>query len=574
MKKILLFFLALPATLFVLSSSGVALATTVLVNKVDDAVTSCTTTGTGPCTLRDAIAFLNNNPGTGDRIDFADSICSSGCTIAPGSALPDIADPNGVFINGYSVTGSKANTLAVGDDAVLKVVLDGGGAGNSVSGLKITTDGCLIRGLVVQNFGGTGFGNGILISGGSGNHIEGNFLGTDAGGTKALGNTDAGVMLLNGATGNTVGGSSPAARNLVSGNKLFGVATGKASDNTIQGNYIGTEATGTLALGNNLNGVSIDVSSNNNSVGGASPGEGNLISGNGSGIAFGGGSGNIVQGNLIGTDASGLNALPNLGDGVKIAQGSALNTVGGSSEGEGNRIAFNNGHGVSVGFVGLTGSNVILGNSIFSNGGLGIDLNVGGLSDGVTANDEGDADTGANNFQNFPDLSSAVVANGSLTLQGSLQSGANAYFRIEFFAGSDCDASGHGEGQTFLGAIQPVGTDGSGNVVFNAEFPPPAGLFITATATNLGARATSEFSACLKATALVEDCVNGTDDDGEGLVDCADPNCGADPVCLASPAPTTGGCGLTGSTLPASGTSFFLLIPLLIVGWLRKKPCK
>src|SRR4030095_6309873 len=237
MKRILLWWFS--GLLFFLSLgsfSNAALATTVLVNEIGDSLNFCSLSGNGTCTLRDAITFLNNNPGTGDEIDFADSLCSSGCTIAPAAALPDITDPNWLFINGYSVTGSNANTLAMGNDAVLKVVLDGTGAGDTVSGLRIATNGCLIRGLVIHNFGGTGFGNGIRISGGSGNRIEGNFLGTDASGTAALrtlegsvlgtkssgtaalGNTDAGVSLLNGATGNTVGGSSLAARNLISGN--------------------------------------------------------------------------------------------------------------------------------------------------------------------------------------------------------------------------------------------------------------------------------------------------------------------------------------------------------------------
>src|SRR4029434_9485091 len=296
----LLFFLSLG------SFSNAALATTVLVNETGDSLNFCSLSGNGTCTLRDAITFLNNNPGTGDEIDFADSLCSSGCTIAPAAALPDITDPNGIFLNGYSVAGSNANTLAMGNDAVLKVVLDGTGAGDTVSGLQIATDGCLIRGLVIHNFGGTGFGHGMPISGGIRNTIEGNFLGTHASGPAGLGNTDAGVSLTNGATGNTVGGSSPAARNLISGNHLFGIGTGSASYNIIQGNYIGPDVTGTLALGNSLNGIFIDSTSDNNSVGGASSGVGNLISGNGSGVVLGGGIGNMIQGNLIGTDATGL----------------------------------------------------------------------------------------------------------------------------------------------------------------------------------------------------------------------------------------------------------------------------
>ena len=103
--------------------------------------------------------------------------------------------------------------------------------------------------------------------------------------------------------------------------------------------------------------------------------------------------------------------------------------------------------------------NAILGNSIFANTGLGIDL----TNNGVTANDAGDGDTGANNLQNFPVLTSAeMVSSTQVTIVGTINSTANSQFRIEFFSNTAQDGTGHGEGQTYLGFVN-VTTDGSGN---------------------------------------------------------------------------------------------------------------
>ena len=148
-----------------------------------------------------------------------------------------------------------------------------------------------------------------------------------------------------------------------------------------------------------------------------------------------------------------------------------------------NIIAFNTQSGVRVAF----GNHQIAGNSIFSNTGLGIDIGGGGL----TANDPGDADTGPNNFQNFPVLTAAA---GGVT--GTLNSTASATFRVELFSNTACDPSGNGEGQTFLGFVS-VTTDGSGNVRSRCS-PRRAAGFITATATDAGSN-TSEFSACATA---------------------------------------------------------------------------
>ncbi|MCA9067025.1 MAG: hypothetical protein KDA96_28370, partial [Planctomycetaceae bacterium] len=206
-----------------------------------------------------------------------------------------------------------------------------------------------------------------------------------------------------------------------------------------------------------------------------------------------------VVGNYIGTNAVGDN-LGGTGSAISISSATAA-TIGGTNAGEGNVIANYTGDGISV--TSATSGYTFLGNSIYSNGDLGIDLG----TSGVTANDTGDADTGANNLQNFPVLGSAVTDGSSqITITGTLNSLANSYFRIEFFASNSGDASGYGEGQTYLGYAN-VATDGSGNATINAVLSAsvPTGAYVSATATKSDASytsfgGTSEFSANVVAT--------------------------------------------------------------------------
>jgi uncharacterized repeat protein (TIGR01451 family) len=199
---------------------------------------------------------------------------------------------------------------------------------------------------------------------------------------------------------------------------------------------------------------------------------------------------NAVKGNRIGTRSDGTTALPNAGDGVIVLNSASNNQIGGVA-GEGNIIAFNIGVGVRIDSG--TG-NAILTNAITANQGLGIDLSPAG----ITANDSGDGDSGANNLQNFPVLQTAnSVGGGGSMVQGTLNSTASATFTIQFFANDVCDASGNGEGQLFLGSTS-VTTNASGNVTFNAPLAGAAttGQFVTATATSAQGN-TSEFSACI-----------------------------------------------------------------------------
>jgi hypothetical protein len=353
----------------------------------------------------------------------------------------------------------------------------------------------VVKGLAINRFG-----DGIDIHGDTvGNRIEGNFIGADPSGTLDRGTADNGVSIFDGASENVVGGTTPAARNVISGNTCNAVLVGGATSNRIQGNYVGTDKTGTKGLTNGDGFLCAAVAiedSTGNTVGGATAGAGNVVSGNANDGVFISGGGNRVLGNRIGTTANGTGALGNGEDGVFV-QGSD-NLVGNGTAAGSNTIAFNADDGVEVQASLRAGKdrNAISRNSIFSNTGLGIDLH-GGFEDaqGNTANDPGDVDEGPNGLQNKPVVSSAKSSSTKTTIAGKLSSRPNSGFVVEFYS----NPSG-GEGKKFMGQ-KVVTTDGSGNASFT--FSPaarvPVGQTITATArsTNLDATNgdTSEFSA-------------------------------------------------------------------------------
>jgi CSLREA domain-containing protein len=351
--------------------------------------------------------------------------------------------------------------------------------------------------------GGTASGSRNVISGndlpgvwlyGSSNTVEGNYVGTTAAGTAAVGNTYAGITISGGAN-NLIGGTAAGARNLISGNASDGIdLQDGAFNNTVQGNYIGTDVTGLAALGNTARGIEI-AGSSNNLVGGTTAAAHNVISGNGGdGVLIrGDASNNTLQGNDVGLAADGTTALGNVDDGFDI-KGTG-NTIGGTAAGAGNRVAYNGDLGVLIDTSGA--NNAVLANSIYGNGDIGIDLDndgASGTNDGVTANDGGDGDTGPNNLQNYPVLTSAVTSGSTLTITGSFNSSPNTTYRVEFFASSAADPTGYGEGQTYLGFAN-VTTDGAGDATLNSILSVAVGANqrITATATD-PQNNTSEFS--------------------------------------------------------------------------------
>ena len=509
-------------------------------------VTNTNDTGAGSLrqAIADANALGNINASTPDTILF--NIAGSGThTIAPTSYLEDITDP--VIIDGFSQPGASAGaplivingasalaftrglSLSGGHSTVQGLVINGFSGsgvvlqsdGNTLKGNFIGTDatgtsavpndfGVLENGGSYNLIGGSTAGSGNLISGntnsgiymnGTGyNHIQGNKIGTNITGTAAIPNQD-GVFIKNSAH-TVIGGTTAAERNLISGNRADAIFLRGSFQNTIIGNYLGTDVTGTLDLGNGADGFSIGDGGHDNTLGGTTTAERNIISGNNRfGIYFfgTGTTGNRIIGNYIGTDVSGSNPLGNDDDGVALFPDGG-NRVGGTSAGEGNIIAYNGQAGVDVvagGSLTPNNSNPILGNSIFGNTGLGIDLTVNpgtpGQHDGLTPNDAGDPDEGGNRLQNFPEITAMdLQTNGDLSVTYSVPSAvANATYplRIEFFI------SQGGQGKTFLGAQEYASANAESPVTqtFTPNAVVSAGDKIVATATDANGN-TSEFA--------------------------------------------------------------------------------
>jgi hypothetical protein len=205
-----------------------------------------------------------------------------------------------------------------------------------------------------------------ITAGTTGNLVQGNFIGTNAAGTGAIGNgTGVATEGQSGnSASHTIGGTVPGARNIISGNQGPGISLGgTVSGHLVQGNFIGTDVTGTVAVGNVSDGVLIVFGSANNTIGGTAPGARNVISGNGANGVRSDYHPNTMQGNFIGTQANGVNALGNGLNGVLINFFND-NAVGGSASGAGNTIAFNGGAGVLVlGTTSPVSSNAVFANA-------------------------------------------------------------------------------------------------------------------------------------------------------------------------------------------------------------------
>src|SRR5437667_10293817 len=319
-------------------------------------VTNTNDSGTG--SLRQAITDANSMGG--GTITFG--ITGSGVhTISPLTVLPTSTQT--VTIDGYTQSGAMANTNppTMGLNTVLKIELSGALGGN-FPGLIINAANCTVRGLVINSVQHDAIEIDL-----NGNTIEGNFIGTNTAGTAALPNGSAGlggVIFVGASSNNTVGGTTPDARNLISGNVGPGISFGGGTGNVVQGDLIGTDVTGTLALGNTDRGVFVNGS--NNVIGGTTVDARNIISANARGVDLFGGSNNTVQGNFIGTDVTGTIALPNPNVGVNI-NGTTNNVIGGLTATPGtppgNLVSGNNGNSGVI--LGVNGSgNIIQGNII------------------------------------------------------------------------------------------------------------------------------------------------------------------------------------------------------------------
>ena len=368
-------------------------------------------------------------------------------------------------------------------------------------GISIGTggSGSTIRGLVL-----TGpFDYTVTSDFSDGNVVAGCFIGTNAAGTAVVPGGARGLY-VNGSDDFRVGGPAPADRNLIAGHSQFNVAVQNGSlDAVVQANLIGTNAAASaliggptlssILLGSNTPGAVV----RGNVIGGA--GQGIQV-----GSVSGPGHGATIEGNWIGTDVSGTLNLGNTGNGI-LAQGQQA-VIGGVGAGEGNVIAFNGGAGVYIDYSTINiEKNPIRGNSIYGNGTangaggrstLGIDLgNQTGA--GLTLNDDQDADAGPNTNQNFPLIASAVSGGGDTTVEGSFNSTPSTTFTIDFYSNSACLGRPQGfiQGRTYLGSAQ-VTTNGSGNAAIDVVLDGvtlEVGDVVTATATDPDGN-TSEFS--------------------------------------------------------------------------------
>ncbi len=412
--------------------------------------------------LREAIEAANNT--AGDNY-LAFSIGSGTQTIALSSALPVITES--VTIDGWTQPG-YSGTPGIVIDADQQVA--------NAFVLAATADDSTIRGFVLRDFSSDAI---VIHAGSDNNTIAGNHIGSfdpdgaDLGSTES--NQGSGIH-IEGAD-NLIGGTTAAERNLIGGNASgITVAGTSATGNIVIGNYIGTDAAGLIAVGNATDGIVIKDGAQGNTIGGAGENRRNLISGNnndGIWITGAGTDNNSVQNNWIGLDANG-DALGNAYHGVGIENGAAGNLVGGVNAGEGNIICHNAWDGIAVAY-GDAAGNALLGNRIYANGGLAIDLD----DDGVTQNDADDSDSGSNDLQNYPVLDTASLdASGDLVINGALNSAADSDYRIEFYAGAAGDV------ERYLGYVN-VTTDASGHVSFSTTLNTSvvAGESMTATAT-------------------------------------------------------------------------------------------
>ena len=614
--------LVLVGTLLGLIAGAATHAATFTVNNTSDSLGG---------SFRAAITAINAVPTPGPHtiafnIPASDGNCAPAtgvCTISLLSGLPLATKV--VVIDGYTQPGATANTNPphLGTNASLRVEISA--LATVGTNIVLGLSGSVVRGLILNRRVG------IALGGTGGHAVEGNFIGTNAAGSAGFVDGQNGVSVSTNSNNNVIGGTTPAARNLISGNGtgiLISSASTPILGTQILGNLIGTNAAGNAAIANELAIALLQVGGKNTVIGGATATARNVISGNTSGVydessIIGASSNNTISGNYIGVDVTGSTALRNTFYGVFtsssgaviggsapgagnviaasatianvqiasrdiVVQGNWIGTgvsgtsaptgfvpsafrvpgiavtgntavtgtqIGGTASGAGNVIAFNTGYGVFLSDQ-LGNGHSILGNSIFSNAQTGINLSSPGSENtfGVTPNDNGDGDFGVNGQQNFPVITSATSSG---NVVGTLNSVSSATYRLEFFANAACDASGYGEGKTFIG-VQSVTTDSSGNASFNATFPalPVGQSVVTATATDSGG-STSEFSQCVTAALPVALTVvrNGS---GSGTVTSspAGINCGA--TCnVTFPA----GTAVTLTATPTSAASTF-------TGWL------
>jgi len=480
-------------------------------------------------------ALANGNVGV---VSFASSVTIGGATAAERNVFSGNGSDGLAIQSGSSGVIIRGNYFGLSASGTANI-------GNAGTGISDAGTGTII--------GGTAVGEGNVVSGnshyglnlaGEGTSALGNRVGTNAAGTAAIGNVYGGIGTYgsNISIGGTVNGSG----NVISGNSGNGIYIGAGSNLAIRRNYIGTDANGLLPIGNGAYAIRADAAPGTQ-IG--TPGNGNVISGNGRGIVLGyDASGYFVRGNIIGLTKDANQAMGNKEYGIQI--NTADNVIGGTALGSFNQIAASTYYGIFIYGAGATnnrvegnyiGTNVSLaqglgnwfgiviyganGNSIggianntgnfisdnvnqgiynwygsrnrflrnfvFRNGGAGIENEPQGL----LPNDALDADHGPNEGQNFPTVTAATAGAGSVTVSGFLASQPSTQYRVEYFVSAQCEASGFGEGEHYVG-FQDVMSAADGKAVLGAVLTTVyVSGFVTATATDPDGN-TSEFSPC------------------------------------------------------------------------------
>ncbi|RMF69065.1 MAG: T9SS C-terminal target domain-containing protein, partial [Calditrichaeota bacterium] len=480
------------------------------------------TNDSGEGSLRAAIIQANSHAGP-DTIVFHIPQSDPGFNSADGTwtiqPLQQLEgfDDDSLFLDGSSQAdfiGSDTNPNGP------EIVLNGEKAGEGATGISIFSSDNVIKEVVVNGFDGRGIWINGFFSEVKGNKIIGNYIGTNAAGTDSIPNP-VGIQISN-SWGNIVGGTEPSSRNVISGNRWWGIVVDeeKSSDNAIIGNYVGTDVTGTRALGNGNVGIYLMEGTHHSTIGGTQPGERNIISGNGAeGIRIEGHH-NTVLGNYIGTDVSGKIGLGN-SDGISLMFGADHNIVGGTQPGEGNLVSANRVRGIVVvsdsnqvagNYIGTdaaktealgnkregisvtygASNNIIGPNNVITDNGLGgvsvftdssvqntitensIFHNVG---PGIDNLDGGNAELGRPQITNF----SGGIVTGT----------APANSTVELFSDDD------DEGRIYEGATT---ADANGQFQWNGT---PTGPHVTATATDTAGN-TSEFSQFYVITSVAE----------------------------------------------------------------------
>jgi hypothetical protein len=526
------------------------------------ALTVTNTNDSGVGSLRAAITFANANAAE-DDITF-DIPGAGPHTILLSTALPALTDA-GINIDGSTQTGATCGELVTGTPHDLRIMIDGNSLATpilqpqadeiTVTGLSLVRGGssaialsnaadnavisCNYIGMETDGVtkGGNALaadGHGILSSGadtllihdnlissninanargikidGGSLTVTGNMIGLDESGTNRVANFN-GIYSISAAL--TLGGATPQDRNVISGSMHNGVwLVGTTPTVTIIGNYFGTDITGLLPILNRRAAVQSaltgDILITDNVLSGSNGAVGS------DGIGLGGGTQTVtVLRNKIGVGSDGVTAIGNNEDGIHIGSGVTA-FIGDGTAANGNIIANNTLDGVVVSG---TGQARILGNRIYNNGDEGIDLG----SNGVTVNDGGDGDTGANDLLNFPDINTITVDGTTVAYDFDLDVPANTNgYRIEFFRNSNL-VTENGQGETYLGFID-TGNHAGGSVnytgTFTAAVSVSVGHIISATTTRKTASSfdiTSEFA--LNQAAISNLTVINTNDSGAG----------------------------------------------------------